>query len=117
MAGPVKSFRCQNVVVAIFKNDGNMHTVKVSTAYRKTGDSKWQYSDSLGAKDALVGAHLLKKAADWIMENDTGRTSYQAEHKPTESAAKTAGDRSSKQSPSVDEHADMCSEDGDIVPF
>lgn len=76
MAAPVKVFKCQNVSAAIFKSDAGMYTVKVSTSYKKAGSTEWSYSDSLGAKDALVGAHLLRKAADWIMENDAERPSY-----------------------------------------
>lgn len=73
MAAPVKTFRCQNVSVAVFKNENGQFSLKLSASYKPTGSQEWKYTDSLGTKDALAGAHLLRKAADWVMENDTQR--------------------------------------------
>lgn len=127
MSGPVKTFRCQNVSVAIFKSDTGQFNIKLSASYKPTGSSEWKYTDSLGAKDALVGAHLLKKAAEWVMENDTPRPD-QRQRKPATSTlppfkpdkpARDAGPtlRGSDLSPDIDdEFADSRDSESDI-PF
>lgn len=81
MSGPVKTFRCQNGSAAVFKSDIGQFNIKLSSAYKPAGGNEWKYTDSLNAKDALVGAHLLRKAADWVMENDTPRPESRP-HKP-----------------------------------
>jgi len=69
MAKPEKVFKCQNVSVSVFPADKGPRTAQISVAY-KSGD-EWKYSTSLGAKDLIVAANLLNKAADYIMDAES----------------------------------------------
>lgn len=70
---PAKIFKCNNARVAIFKNYSDagyaIFNVMASTSY-KDGD-EWKWGTSFTAKDCLVIAHLLTKAADWVVEEES----------------------------------------------
>lgn len=67
---PAKKYRVGYVSVNVWKNNGAerpFYTVDVSRSF-KGDDGKLQNTPSLGHADALVAAHLLQRASDWIME-------------------------------------------------
>lgn len=71
MAQPEKIFKCQNVQVSVFSSRRNGPRTGQATVAYKDSDGDWQYTTSLSAKDMLVAAHLLRQAADYIMEQES----------------------------------------------
>jgi hypothetical protein len=103
-----KTFRCQNVYVSVFNNNG-LRSAAASVSYKDGED--WKYGTSFGAKDLIVAASLMLKAADYIMAQDELDS-------PRKSFGKQARKRVAEAEPQTPESvADPPADPDEDVPF
>ena len=76
---PVHEVRLGRICAAVWQNStdsGVRYNVTLSRLFKRSPDSDWERTDSLGRDDLLVAAKVLDRAHTWILEN--AQTSAQA---------------------------------------
>lgn len=66
---PVVKFRIGSITATVWQNDRHFNTV-LSKSYREKESEEWRETDQLGHADLLNAVRVLKRAEDYIADQN-----------------------------------------------